>query len=132
MTTPGRNEVAASGAGVLPVDDAQVALDVSLLGRSYKFACKASERSDLVDAVAFLDRRMRAIRDTGKVAGAERIAIMAALNIAHEMQRAKREAAGAAQIAPPPNAFDGADARRRIDGMCAEIDAVLAGEGDTA
>lgn len=132
MSGPGRNEAAASGSGALPADDAQVALDVSLLGRSYKFACKASERSDLVDAVAFLDRRMRAIRDTGKVTGAERIAIMAALNIAHEMQRAKREAAVAAQPAAAPIAFDGADARRRIDGMCAEIDAVLAGEGDTA
>lgn len=123
---------AAPGPGALPAADAPVALDVSLLGRSYKFACKASERSDLVDAVAFLDRRMRAIRDTGKVAGAERIAIMAALNIAHEMQRAKREAAGAVHVAPAPAAFDGADVQRRIDAMCAEIDAVLAGEGDTA
>ncbi len=132
MIAAGRGDGGVPGPGAAAGDDAQVALDVSLLGRSYKFACKASERSDLVDAVAFLDRRMRAIRDTGKVAGAERIAIMAALNIAHEMQRAKREAAGAAQQAFAPATFDGTDARRRIDAMCAEIDAVLAGEGDTA
>ena len=132
MSAGGRSDGGAPGPGAFPADDGQVALDVALLGRSYKFACKASERSDLVDAVAFLDRRMRAIRDTGKVAGAERIAIMAALNIAHEMQRAKREAAGAVHVAPAPAAFDGADVQRRIDAMCAEIDAVLAGEGDTA
>ena len=68
-----------------PSADGTVTLDVSLLGREYKVACKESERSELLDAVALLDRRMREIRDTRKIAGSERIAVMAALNIAHEL-----------------------------------------------
>ncbi len=113
----------------------QVTLDASLLGRDYKFACKESERAELVEAVAFLDRRMREIRETGKVVGAERIAVMAALNIAHEMQRAKREhalaveavTAAAARADAPDIPFDGAQARRRIIAMHVAIDDVLAG-----
>lgn len=114
----------------------QVTLDASLLGRDYKFACKESERAELVEAVAFLDRRMREIRETGKVVGAERIAVMAALNIAHEMQRAKREhamaveavtAAAAARADALDIPFDGAQARRRIIAMHVAIDDVLAG-----
>jgi cell division protein ZapA len=114
----------------------QVTLDVSLLGREYKFACKEAERAELQEAVAFLDRRMREIRETRKVAGPERIAVMAALNIAHDMQRAKRdhasaleaiEAATAARVAAKEYSFDEAQARRRIGDMHATIDAVLAG-----
>jgi cell division protein ZapA len=113
----------------------QVTLDASLLGRDYKFACKESERAELVEAVAFLDRRMREIREAGKVTGAERIAVMAALNIAHEMQRAKREhamaveaitAAAAARLDAPDHPYDGAPARRRINAMHVAIDEVLA------
>ena len=48
--------------------DRAVTLDVALLGRDYKVACKESERAELQDAVAFLDQRMREIRDGGKVA----------------------------------------------------------------
>src|SRR4051812_41276722 len=75
--------------------DPQISLDVSLLGRGYKVACKESERSDLMDAVALVDRRMREIRDTGRIAGSERIAVMTALNIAHDLQRLRKEARGA-------------------------------------
>jgi cell division protein ZapA len=113
-----------------PVADGQVTLDVSLLGRSYKFACRESERAALLDAVAFLDRRMRDIRDAGKVAGAERIAIMAALNIAHDLRAAGGEppattsAGDSARPVPPP--FDDTDAQRRIDAMCADVDEALA------
>ena len=68
-------------------------LDVTLLGREYKVACKESERAELLDAVAFVDRRMREIRDAGKsVAGVERVAVMAALNIAHDLLRERRTA----------------------------------------
>src|ERR1041384_6416029 len=74
-----------------PSADPQVTLDVSLLGRNYKVACKESERNDLLDAVALVDRRMREIRDTGRITGSERIAVMAALNIAHDLQRVRKE-----------------------------------------
>ena len=62
-----------------------VQLDVTILGREYKVACKESERAELAEAVTLLDGRMREIRDTGKVIGLDRIAVMAALNMANEL-----------------------------------------------
>ncbi len=108
--------------------ESAVTLDVALLGRSYRVACKASERAELQDAVAFLDQRMREIRDGGKVAGADRIAVMAALNIAHELLRARREL-GAANVAAESaaQAIDDTAARRRIHAMQSAIDQALAG-----
>jgi cell division protein ZapA len=66
------------------VEDPSITLDVSILGRDYRVACRESERAELLQAVQFVDGRMREIRDSGKINGAERIAVMAALNIAHE------------------------------------------------
>ena len=111
----------------------QVTLDVSLLGRDYKIACDESERTELDEAVAMLDRRMREIRAAGKTGGAERIAVMAALNLAHDLLRAGRDRADAtADDAPrdPPPAFaiDDAGARRRIAVMRASIEEVLGGQ----
>jgi cell division protein ZapA len=114
-----------------PGGDPSVMLDVSLLGRDYKVACRESERAELLDAVAFLDGRMREIRDSGKIAGSERIAVMAALNIAHDLQRARAELRAAKSMAAPPRAaaaaFDGGDARRRIVAMQSAIEQALAG-----
>ncbi len=108
-----------------PGGDAPVMLDVSLLGRDYKVACREAERAQLMDAVGFLDRRMREIRDAGRIAGSERIAVMAALNIAHDLLRAKSEArAPKAESAAP--AIDDTPARRRIAAMHAAIDQALA------
>jgi cell division protein ZapA len=111
----------------------QITLDVSLLGREYRIACNESERSELDEAVAMLDRRMREIRESGKVGGAERIAVMAALNIAHDLLRARRGAADAASVGearsdPPAFAIDDAGARRRIADMRASIEDVLGGQ----
>src|SRR4051812_26057079 len=117
-----------------PAADAAVTLDVSLLGRAYKVACSQSERGDLLDAVALLDRRMREIRDGGRIAGSERIAVMAALNIAHDLQRAKREARApkieqAAATSPRSlsRPIDDTAAQRRIVAMQSAIDQALAG-----
>ena len=60
-------------------------LDVNILGREFRVACPEPEQKELLEAVSYLDTKMREIRDTGKVVGVERIAIMAALNIAHEL-----------------------------------------------
>jgi cell division protein ZapA len=108
-------------------DEPSVTLDVSLLGREYKVACGESERAELLDAVAFLDRRMREIRDAGKGAATERVAVMAALNIAHDLLRERSSARGAepAQIAIA--GIDDADARRRIAHMHSVVDQALAG-----
>jgi cell division protein ZapA len=111
--------------------EATVTLEVSLLGREYKVTCRESERTQLLDAVAFLDRRMREIRDAGKIAGTERIAVMAALNIAHELLRTRGEPTSAkpARASAP---IDDAVARRRIEAMRAAIDQALGSEAKQA
>ena len=62
-------------------------VSVRILDKDYFVACPKQERSDLIDSAAYLNSRMKEIRDTGKVVGADRIAVMAALNIANEMLR---------------------------------------------
>jgi len=111
-----------------------VTLDVSLLGRDFKVACKEAERAELTDAVALLDRRMREIREAGKIAGAERIAVMAALNLAHDLLRERkspRSSAPAPQaiVATTPGTVDEASLRRRIAVMNSALDSALAGQG---
>ncbi|MDD5390331.1 MAG: cell division protein ZapA [Gallionellaceae bacterium] len=66
-----------------------VSLDVAIMGREFRVACPEDERESLLQAVSYLDRKMREIRDHGKVIGLERIAIMAALNITHDYLAAK-------------------------------------------
>ena len=66
-----------------------VSLDVAIMGREFRVACPEDERESLLQAVTYLDRKMREIRDHGKVIGLERIAIMAALNITHDYLAAK-------------------------------------------
>ena len=101
------------------MDDRSLTLDVSILGRGYRVSCKESEREELLQAVQFLDRRMREIRESAKVAGAERIAVMAALNIAHELLRAKN-------AAPATSGFDSGAIQRRISAMQTAIDRAMA------
>jgi cell division protein ZapA len=91
-------------------------LDVVIMGRSYKVACSDEERDALLSAVAYLDRKMTEIKTAGKVSGAERIAVMAALNIAHELLTARNSATG----------FDTEDLRRRMAAMEATLDQALA------
>jgi len=58
---------------------------VHILDKEYCIACPTEERSNLEGAANYLDRKMREIRSGGKVIGADRIAVMAALNITHEL-----------------------------------------------
>jgi len=60
-------------------------IEINILGRPYKVACSREEESALIAAADYLDEKMREIRDKSKVIGAERIAIMAGLNLAHEL-----------------------------------------------
>lgn len=60
-------------------------IEIHILGRAYKVACSREEESALIAAADYLDEKMRAIRESSKVIGAERIAIMAGLNLAHEL-----------------------------------------------
>ena len=108
--------------------DKSITLDVHLLGRDYKVACKEHERADLMDAVAFLDQRMREIRGAGKTAGVDRIAVMAALNIANDLLRERKAPPPVPVVASAGGELDGASARRRIQSMHAAIDQALAGQ----
>jgi cell division protein ZapA len=103
-----------------------ITLDISILGREFKVACKENEREELSEAVTLLDRRMREIRDAGKVSGADRIAVMAALNFAHDLLRERRVTSSAA--AASGKTIDGEAARRRIVAMQTAIDQALAGQ----
>ena len=67
----------------------QARVSVRIMEQEYVVACPYDERSALLDAAEFLNVRMREIRDTGKVVGLERIAVMAALNLAHEFLKVK-------------------------------------------
>lgn len=58
---------------------------VHILDKEYCITCPPEERSNLEGAASYLDRKMREIRSSGKVIGADRIAVMAALNITHEL-----------------------------------------------
>jgi len=67
----------------------QARVSVRIMEKEYVVACPYDERSALLDAAEFLNSRMREIRDTGKVIGLDRIAVMAALNLAHEYLKGK-------------------------------------------
>jgi cell division protein ZapA len=64
-------------------------VSVRIMEKEYLVACPYDERSALLDAAEFLNARMREIRDSGKVIGLDRVAVMAALNLAHEFLKGK-------------------------------------------
>ena len=97
------------------MSDGVKTLDVTILDREFRVACPEDERAELLDAVAYLDKKMREIRDIGKVATPERIAIMSALNIAHELLTTRLG-----------GGFDMGEFKRRMEIMQATIDATLA------
>ena len=87
-----------------------------ILGREFTVSCTDEERQGLLDAVNYLDKKMRDIRDSGKIVGLERIAIMAALNLSHEVLNTKT------------GDIDIGDYRRRIIAMQDQIDEAVAGQ----
>jgi cell division protein ZapA len=67
----------------------QESLTLTIFGREYRIACSPDERADLVACARYVDAKMNDIRDTGKVMGADRVAVMTALQIAQELFSAK-------------------------------------------
>jgi cell division protein ZapA len=90
-------------------------VEVTILERQYRVACPDDERENLMASVAYLDQKMREIKEAGKIAGADRIAVMAALNITHELLAAKTGAG-----------FDIAEYKRRMFSMNSLVDEALA------
>ena len=72
-------------------------LSVRILEKDYFVACAPEERSDLLDSAEMLNSRMREIRDSGKIVGLDRIAVMAALNLAHEVITLRARETGSEQ-----------------------------------
>jgi cell division protein ZapA len=94
-------------------------MDVTILGQSYLLTCPDGGETSLLAAVASVDREMSTIRDAGRIKARERIAVLAALNLAYQL--AERP------TAPPPRAGEAASADDSvyIDAMLARIDAAL-------
>ena len=64
-------------------------VSVRILDKEYQVACPAEERTDLLDSAEILNTKMREIRDSGRIVGLDRIAVMAALNMANDLIHAK-------------------------------------------
>ena len=111
-------------------------VEVTILGQSYLLACPEGGEALLQTAVASVDREMSGIRDAGKVKARERIAVLAALNLAYRLAEAPR--AAAAPVAPVDAGThvehaDASDARRaaaaQVDMLIARLDTALSEDG---
>ena len=89
-------------------------LQIAIMGRDFRVACPEDEQAGLLEAVDYLNKKMLEIRDGGKVIGLERIAIMAALNIAHELLTTKVD-----------GGFDLAEIKGRMNRMETVIDQAM-------
>ncbi|HEX6066101.1 MAG TPA: cell division protein ZapA [Longimicrobiales bacterium] len=89
-------------------------LQINIMGREFRVACREDEQQGLLEAVEYLNRKMQDIRSSGKVVGLERIAIMAALNITHEFLTTK-----------VGGDFDMAELKRRMARMENVLDQVM-------
>ncbi|HEY0939325.1 MAG TPA: cell division protein ZapA [Steroidobacter sp.] len=72
------------------MSDRMVRVSVRILEKEYQVACLPEERSELLDSAEYLNGKMRDIRDAGNIVGLDRIAVMAALNLAHELLKRNR------------------------------------------
>jgi len=84
---------------------------VRILDKEYQVACPPEEREELIESARYLDQQMRSIRQGGKVIGMERIAVMAALNISHQLIQ------GTALEQSRANDLD-----QRLQKLCAKLD----------
>lgn len=89
-------------------------MNVTIMGRQFHISCPNEEREELLLAVSYLDKKMIEIKQEAKVVGSERIAIIAALSIAHELLMLRNE-----------GGFDMNKFKRRIELMEEKLDNVL-------
>jgi len=75
----------------LTIDDV-VPVTIRILDKEYQIACTDEERSALLESARYLDGKMKEIKNSGKVVGSDRIAVMAALNITHDLLQCKDNA----------------------------------------
>ncbi|MCI1193360.1 cell division protein ZapA [Calidifontimicrobium sp. SYSU G02091] len=99
-------------------------IEVTILGQSYRLGCPEGGEATLLAAVATVDREMSAIRDAGKVKARERMAVLAALNLAYQLAERPANPPPAAEPARPAGAGDA-----EIEHLIARIDAALGDDG---
>jgi len=99
-------------------------LEVTILGREYRLACAPDEKSELLAAVTLVDKKMQNLKDGKKIAGADRIAVMAALQLAHEILAMKTNPQ--VHFSNDKNEIDSVEIRHRIQSMSDMIDTALA------
>ncbi|MDO8933311.1 MAG: cell division protein ZapA [Rhodocyclaceae bacterium] len=99
-------------------------LDIKLQGRAYSVACPPEEREALLEAVALLDGKMDDLAKKTRSTG-ERLAVMVALNLAHELTALRKSPTKSSG-----EAFDTSELRRRIQAMEARLDAAVAQQED--
>ena len=95
-------------------------LEVTIMGQSYVLGCPEGGELALLQAVGEVDREMTAIRDSGKVKARERIAVLAALNLAYALSEG-------AQKAPAMNAAETGEVD--LDGLVERLDSALKSDG---
>ena len=96
-----------------------ISLDVLIMGQSYRLACREVEQKTLREAVAYLDAKMCALRDSGRVKGTDRIAVMAALSVAAEFLSVKSPQG-------PLSDMTIMEVKQKLESMHAVLDSVLA------
>jgi len=96
------------------------AVTINVLGREFRVACPEGEERQLMASVDYLNRKLKEVRDNGKVTGNERIALMAALNIAHESLSNSGKGSGG----------DVSAIRRRIAALEETVESALAADQD--
>jgi len=101
-------------------------LEVTILGQSYILGCPEGGEALLGAAVASVDREMSGIRDAGKVRARERIAVLAALNLAYQLADRPQRAQAAAT---PAQAASAGDEAPDLDALIRRIDAALGDDG---
>ena len=94
------------------------AINISIMGRDFSVACPADEQEDLFEAARYLDNNMKEIQKTGKIIGAERCAIMAALNITNDLLALQKVSASQADMQTKLDAL-----QQRIDNALQEAEA---------
>ena len=94
-------------------------MEVTIMGQSYLLGCPEGGEAALTAAVAQVDREMSAIRDAGKVKARERIAVLAALNLAYQLADTPREAAAPASTVSSPE----------VDTLIKRLDEALGHDG---
>ena len=100
-------------------------IDVRILDREYRLAVKPEDKEQLLEAARSVDQKMRLIRDSGRLTGVDRIAVMVALQLANELIGLSRLQEGPSDARPASSAAVPAEATRRIRKMTTDIDEAI-------